>query len=130
MLNLLPGVLLRFRENNVGLVGDISKMFHAIDIPIEDQMTHLFLWRDCNTDSPPRTYAMTAVNMGDKPSATISQVALRKTAQRASIKFPKAAEIITENSYMDVIVASVDTEEEAMKTTKEIDLSSMQVVSR
>ena len=55
---------------------------------------------------------------------------LRKTAQRASVKFPKAAEIITDNSYMDDIVASVDTEEEAMKTIKEIDLSSMQVVSR
>ena len=121
MLNLLPGVLLRFRENNVGLVGDISKMFHAIEIPVEDQMTHLFLWRDCDTKSPPRTYAMTAVNMGDKPSATIAQVALRKTAQKSLGEFPEAAGIITDNSYMDDIVASVSNEQEAKKTTQQID---------
>ena len=87
MLNLLVGVLLRFRENRFGFIGDISKMFHAIDIPIHDQMTHLFLWRNC-TESHPKTYAMTAVNMGDRPSATIAQVALRKSAEQQAVVFP------------------------------------------
>ena len=45
MLNNLLGVLLRFRERAVAMVGDIGKMFHAIDIPLVDQMTHRFLWR-------------------------------------------------------------------------------------
>ena len=45
MLNNLLGALLRFRERAVAMVGDIGKMFHAIDIPIVDQMTYRFLWR-------------------------------------------------------------------------------------
>ena len=58
-------------------------MYHSIDIPTEDQMTHLFLWRNLETYRPPDTYAITALNMGDKPSATIAQDILKKTAEMA-----------------------------------------------
>ena len=73
--NDILGIQLRHRENYVGFVGDISKMFHSIDIPIEDQMVHLFLWRDMDTERDPEVYAITVVNMGDKPSAAIAQTA-------------------------------------------------------
>ena len=43
LLNQLLGILLIFRERRVAFIGDISKMFHAIAIPFEDQMVHLFL---------------------------------------------------------------------------------------
>ena len=122
MLNLLLGVLLRFRENRHGFIGDISNMFHAIDIPIHDQMTHLFLWRNCAVESHPKTYAMTAVNMGDRPSATIAQVALRKSAEAKAAVFPDASKIIIENAYMDDIPASTKTQEVSEKLRREIDL--------
>ena len=76
MLNNLLGVLMRFREERAAFVGDISKMFHSIEIPLIDQMTHRFLWGDPDTSKEPDTYVMTAVNMGDRPSATIAIVAL------------------------------------------------------
>ena len=63
LLNQLLGILLRFRQDRFAFIGDIRKMFHSIDIPIQDQMTHLFLWRDMNQEKNPDTYAMTAVNM-------------------------------------------------------------------
>ena len=107
LLNGLLGILLRFRQNKVAFIGDISKMYHSIDIPLEDQMTHLFLWRDFDTSVEPKTYAMTVVNMGDKPSATIAQIALRKTAEEAKEEFPESIEIILQNSYMDDISGSV-----------------------
>ena len=47
------------------MVGDIGKMFHAIDIPLVNQMTHRFLWRGMDEEREPDTYAMTSVNMGD-----------------------------------------------------------------
>ena len=87
LLNNLLGILIRFRENPFAFVGDIKKMFHSIDITQPDQMTHLFLWRNCDLQAKPSMYAMTAVNMGDRPSATIAQVALRKTAARQKVKF-------------------------------------------
>ena len=43
LLNQLLGILLRFRQERFAFIGDIKKMFHSIDIPTQDQMTHLFL---------------------------------------------------------------------------------------
>ena len=49
LLNDLLG-LLQFSHKEFAFVGDISKMYHAIKIPILDQMTHRLLWRDMMED--------------------------------------------------------------------------------
>ena len=121
MLNNLLGVLMRFREERVAFVGDISKMFHSIEIPLIDQMTHRFLWRDLDTSKEPDTYVMTAVNMGDRPSATIAIVALRKTAEMSMAEFPKASKSVLSNSYMDDIPDSAESFKEAERVIKDID---------
>ena len=121
LLNLLLGVILRFRQERVAFIGDISKMYHSIDIPLRDQMMHLFVWRGCKEEREPETYAITAVNMGDRPSATIAQSALRKTAEMAIATKPEAAKIIIHNAYMDDIPASVDDSNEAVARMEEID---------
>ena len=119
LLNNLCGILLRFRQEQFAFIGDISKMFHSIDIPIEDQMTHLSLWRNMESDKKPDTYAMTVVNMGDRPAAAIAQTALRKTAEESYKHYPEASKIILQNSYMHDIPASVKSEEERLKVTSE-----------
>ena len=121
MLNRLLGVLLRFRQGKHAFVGDISKMFHAIHIPLREQMTHLFLWRNLKVDQYPCTYAMTAVNMGDRPSSAIAQIALRKSAEQASPEYETAASTIIKNSYMDDIPASTDGPSDSNKLMNEID---------
>ena len=55
LLNSLFGVILRFRENEVEVSGDISKMYHQVLIPQEDQHVHRFLWRNLDTTQPPNT---------------------------------------------------------------------------
>ena len=49
---------------------------------------------------------MQVVNFGDRPSATIAMVALRKTAEMFTTLHRDASEIIISNSYMDDIVDS------------------------
>lgn len=43
LLNSLFGVILRFRERPVAVIGDISKMYHRVLIPERDQHVHRFL---------------------------------------------------------------------------------------
>ena len=43
VMNNMLGVLLRFRDRSVALVGDIKKMYHSIHLSILDQHTHRFL---------------------------------------------------------------------------------------
>ena len=121
LLNNLPGVLLRWRKGKIAFAGDIAKMFHSIDIPLEDQMLHLFLWDDKEVEAEPDTLAITTVNMGDRPSSTIAQASLRKTAERESTQYPEESRIVIDNTYMDDILGSVDTEEDMKRVTKNID---------
>ena len=42
LLNSLVGILLRFREYEIAITGDIKKMYHAVKITELDQHTHNF----------------------------------------------------------------------------------------
>ena len=121
LLNDLFGMVLRFRENEVAFIGDISKMYHRIRIPEADQHVHRFLWRNLKTDRKPDVYVKTVLTFGDKPTPVMAQIALRKTADEAKKDFPEAAQVLKDNTYMDVICNSVRTEEQARELTKCID---------
>ena len=74
-----------------------------------------------DTGRPPDTYVIQRVSFGDKPSGTIATVALRKTAEMGADKYPKASQVIKENTYMDDIIESVPTKEKATKLAKDIE---------
>ena len=100
LLNDLFGVVLRFRENEVAFIGDISKMYHRIRIPETNQHVHRFLWRNLQADREPDIYVKTVLTFGDKPAPAMAQIALRKTADEAKKDFP---EVLKDNTYMDDI---------------------------
>ena len=102
------------------MMGDIKKMYHSVNIGIVEQHTHRFLWRDMDASRQPDTYIIQTVSFGDKPAGTIATVALRKTAELNQGKHPKAADVVKNNSYMDDILDSVNSKEEACRMTKEI----------
>ena len=109
LLNNLFGVILRFREKEVAVVGDIFKMYHMIAIPLSDQHAHRFLWRNMQLDRKPDVYVKTVLTFGDRPSPTMATVAMRKTAEMQEESKPKAAEAIKKNTYMDDVCDSQPT---------------------
>ena len=121
LLNSLLGIPVRLRENEVAFVGDIKKMYHSVKTPPVEQHTHRFLWRNMNVSEEVDTYVIQRVSFGDKPSATIATVALRKTAQMGKEVRPEAAKIILENTYMDDIIDSVRDKRKARSTTPDIE---------
>ena len=66
------GILLRFRQNRVGLMADISKMFFQIANLPEERKFHRFLWRE-NDSEPIQHYQMTVTTFGfaDSPVKAI-----------------------------------------------------------
>ena len=121
MLNNLFGVVLRFREREVALVGDISKLYHRVLIPPHDLHVHRFLWRNLDTNRKPDVYVKTVLTFGDKPAPAMAQIALRKTAQESQATNPDAAKVLTNNVYMDDICDSVDTVKKAQELSNDID---------
>ena len=98
--------MLRFREREVAVVGDISKMYHMIAIPLSDQHIHRFLWRNMETYRQKNLYVKTVLTFGDRPSPTMATVAMHKTAELKEDSKPKAAEAIKKNTYMDDVCDS------------------------
>ena len=121
LLNGLFGVVLWFRENQVAIGRDISKMHHRILIPLEDQHVNRFLWREMKTDREPDTYVKTILTFGDKPAPAMAQIVLRKTAEEGESLNPHAPKTLKNNSYMDDILDSVHTVQEAQELTTGID---------
>ena len=86
------GVLIRFREGKIALASDIRKMYHSVYLSETDQHMHRFLWRNLDINAKIETYIFTRVCFGDKPVGTIATVALRKTADEYSMKYPRASD--------------------------------------
>ena len=80
LLNGMFGVVLRFREKEIAVMGDISKMYHRILIPERDQHVHRSLWRNLETNRAPDVYIKTVLTVGDKPAPAMAQIVFRKTA--------------------------------------------------
>ena len=119
-LNTLFGILIRFRENHVGFIGNVSKMYNSVRIKLLDQHCHRFLWRNMKFETPPDTYVITRVNMGGRPSGTIASLALRKTAEMRRERYPMECATILKSSYMDDLIDCTDTIENAIKITSNI----------
>ena len=119
-LNNLFGILLRWREGQVALIGDIKKMFNSILMEPLEQHCHRFLWRNLDASRKPEVYVMTRVNMGDRPSGTISSEAVYKTSDLFQHDSPNASCMLKQSTYVDDIVDSVDgTKDTAYKLATE-----------
>ena len=118
-MNNMIGILLRWREEQVALVGDIRKMFHSIHLKPLEQHCHRFLWRDLETDQEPDVYVMTRVNMGDTPAPAINTEAVYKTADMFEADSPKAANLLKRSSYVEDLIDSQPSPPEALKIARE-----------
>ncbi|XP_048579693.1 uncharacterized protein LOC5508489 [Nematostella vectensis] len=118
-MNSLLGILLRWREEQVALVGDIKKMFNSVLLRPLEQHCHRFLWRDLQTDRDPDVYVMERVNMGDSPAPAISTEAIYKTADLFREDSQEAAELLEKSSYVDDFIDSFPSKEDAVKTASE-----------
>ena len=58
---------MRFRQNRVGIVGDIKNMYNSFQISEFDIHTHRFIWRDLDVEKIPDHYMLKTVTFGDKP---------------------------------------------------------------
>ena len=112
MTGSLNAILLRFRETLLAAQGDVRKMYYAVRVPLVEQMMQLFIWQ-FEGESNIRVFRMKRLVMGNKPSANISQIALKETAHLGNNaqEFPDAKEALCRNSYVDNVFTGADTKD-------------------
>ncbi|XP_055914878.1 uncharacterized protein LOC129948078 [Eupeodes corollae] len=115
----LIDILFRFRQRNIAICGDIKEMFHQVLVEEADQHAQRFLWRSKETGII-EDYAMNVLTFGATCSPYCADYVKNKNAMEHSEKFPRAAEAIIRNHYVDDFLDSFDTPEEAMRITNEV----------
>lgn len=122
LTNTLLGVLLRFRQEPVAVMGDIEGMFHQVKIPADDVDFLRFLWwPDGDTDQPLAEYRMTVHLFRAVSSPSCATFALKQTADDSEGKYSQEAlDTIRYNFYVDDCLKSVLTEEEGIAMVQEL----------
>ena len=118
----LIGVLTRFRQEPIAIMGDIQAMFHQVKVAKQDVNFLRFLWwpgGDIGVD--PLEYRMVVHLFGAVSSPSCANYALRRTAEdnRNQLR-PEVTDTILNNIYVDDCLKSVATEDEAIRLIKEL----------
>lgn len=117
-LTSLPNILYGFRQKQVAIAGDIKQMFHQVRIRLSDQNSQRFLWRFENGQLD--VYVMQVMTFGASCSPSSAHFVKNLNALRFSEKHARAVDAIINHHYVDDLLDSVDTKEEAIKLAREI----------
>ena len=118
MLAGLLAVLCKFREYRVGIVGDFREMFHRVGVKKEDQRSQMIFWEGDDHEANPVVYVVTVMTFGASCSPSSAQYVKKLNADRFEKEHPRAVECIKSEHYVDDMLASVKTEEEASDLAK------------
>jgi hypothetical protein len=117
LTNKLMGVLLRFREESVAVMGDIEAM-----VPPNDQdCLRFFWWPEGNVDEKPVVYKMNVHLFGAVSSPSCCNLALHKTAENNRYEFgDEVSDAILKNFYVDDFLKSVNLESTAISIVQKV----------
>ncbi|XP_062557256.1 uncharacterized protein LOC134222129 [Armigeres subalbatus] len=119
LLTSLTAVLSRYRQKQVAISADIREMFHQVEIRSEDRQAQRFLWRD-SPSQPMQVFVMDVATFGSTCSPCSLQFVKNVNADDHANEFPKAAEAVKKNHYVDDYLDSADTVDEAVQLANEV----------
>ena len=122
LTNTLLGVLLRFRQEQIGMMSDIKAMFCQVRVPSEDRDYLRFLWwPDGNMDLSLKEYRMTVHLFGATSSPACSNYALQRTKADNQQQYSSQIIDTTRHSfYVDDCLQSVSSVGEGIQLAAEL----------
>ena len=117
LTNNLVGILLRFRQDPVAVMGDVQSMFHQVRVPVEDRDFLWFLWwPGGNLAKSLEEYRMTVHLFGAVSSPSCVNFAMRRNAEDHQHEFsPEVVSTVLKNFYVDDCLKSLPSSHEAIK---------------
>ena len=113
LLQSLTGIIMRFRQHEIAIKGDITDMFLRVKIREKDRGAQRFLWRGS-------IYEMTTLIFGSTASPCSAQYVKNTNAKCFLKQKPRASKSIEDDSYMDDYLKSCATEEEAIELVNDV----------
>ena len=119
LLQNLVGIIFRLRELKIAMTADIESMFLQVAVPKEECKYLRFLWLDKRSDKV-GIYEYTRHVFGAKRSPTCANYGLQQSGQDKKIEFPEASFTIDRKFYMDDLVKSVETPQQAIECYRQL----------
>ena len=104
----------------MGLVGDISEMYHQVGLNEKDGSYHRFLWRDMETNEEPKVYQFKRVTFGNKASPYLVLDVMLQHASQQEKNYPQGAQVIANDMYMDDLTHAGNNITEVKATRKQV----------
>jgi len=111
-LELIPSVMMRFRENQIGVIADIRKAFQMIEVNKEDRNFLKFLWWEDRGKKNIAEYRHTRVVFGVNCSPFLLAAVLEHHLTTVNPEDRKIAQKLLMSLYVDNCVTSVSNEDE------------------
>ncbi|XP_011169928.2 uncharacterized protein LOC105202933 [Solenopsis invicta] len=115
----LFSLIIQFRCFKYVLCADIEKMYRQILISDEQRALHSILWRE-DPKEEIQEFELNTVTYGTKSASFLAVRCLIQLAESESDNFPKAAEVIRNQFYMDDLLTGGNTETEIIKLKEDL----------
>lgn len=112
-------ILMRFREKEFVIMGDITKMYRQVWIHPSQRHLLRILWRP-NQSSAIKHHELNTITFGTAPASFLATQTVNHIANQNEKRFPQATEIMKNSFYVDDLVFGVKSIEEGIKLRDEI----------
>ena len=120
LLQDLYNVLVRFRQNPVGIACDIKEIYLQIEVKEQERSHFRLLWRDLDPNRKPDVFEFNRVVFGKNSAPMESQFVAQENARRNQDRYPLAAETVLKSTYMDDSIDSVENDEEGVELYRQL----------
>ena len=104
----------------MAFAGVVSQMYHQLVLQPDDRPFHRFLWRNLDRSKQPDTYEFQRFIFGGCYCPFCAQYVWQQHERDHQHQYPLAAKAVLKNCYMDDLMPSVKSVEEARLMRKEI----------
>ena len=119
LLRNLVAIVFRFREYEIAMTADIESLFSQVAVPKEEWKRLRSLWRDKPSDTF-GIYEYTRHVFGAKSSPTCANYGFQQGERDKKVEFLEASFTIDRNFYIDDLIKSVDTPQQAIEFYRQL----------
>lgn len=119
--NDLLSILLRFRQYQFVLVGDIKMMYRQIWIDPQDRHLQRIFWRS-SVSEPLQTYELATVTYGTASAPFIATRCLKQLANDHHASHPNASKVISNDFYVDDLITGSNSVEALIETRDQVSM--------
>ncbi|XP_018374673.1 PREDICTED: uncharacterized protein LOC108768653 [Trachymyrmex cornetzi] len=117
--NDLFDIIMQFRTHKVVFTADVQQMYRQFLINKEDRPFQRILWRD-SQEEPLRIFELNTVTYGTMSAPFLATWALLQLTKKEQHRFPRGAEVISRDMYVDNLLSEIQSLEQALQLKEEI----------